>query len=266
MAGFPKHLLDDRFRRVFEACPHSLVFRFRARRRWLILRFEISDDIFRRADNPPRFIKAIEIPRRVNRRFFGLAFPDLDPDHLRMRDSILAITGELNTEMYGPGVYLRIAPDIINTGSRPRWPLDAKDEHATFRRSVYIFVKRSVLVPMLEVFDCPVTVVPSPVRSTSTVSPQALALMNNQFVLEQAGYLAERLIKEAGAQPRAQIRRGFQLAPGRLPSVKETQWALDFLKAQTAGYAERNNEKTAARALRDFCHALINLNEFVYVD
>jgi cytochrome c553 len=183
-----------------------------------------------------------------------------------LRDSILAITGKLNTEMYGPGVYPRIDPDIINTGSRPRWPLDAKDEHATFRRSVYIFVKRSVMVPMLEVFDCPVTVVPSPVRSTSTVSPQALALMNNQFVLEQAGYLAERLTKEGGVQARAQVRRGFQLALGRTPSVKETQWALDFIKAQTAGYAERKNEKPAAAALRDFCHALINLNEFVYVD
>lgn len=182
-----------------------------------------------------------------------------------LRDSILAVTGKLNTEMYGPGVYPRIDPDIINTGSRPRWPLDAKDEHATFRRSVYIFVKRSVLVPMLEVFDCPITVTPAPVRSTSTVSPQALALMNNQFVLEQAGYLAERLTKEAGAQARAQVRRGFQLALGRTPSLKEAQWAVDFIKTQTAGYIERKHEKPEAAALRDFCHALINLNEFVYV-
>ncbi len=183
-----------------------------------------------------------------------------------LRDSILAVSGKLNTEMFGPGVYPRIDPDIINTGSRPRWPLDAKDEHATFRRSIYIFVKRSVPVPLLEVFDCPVTVVPSPVRATSTVSPQALALMNNQFVLEQAGFLAERVTKEAGAQTRAQVRHAFQLALNRVPSVKETQWALAFIRAQSAGYAERKNDKPAAAALRDFCHALINLNEFLYVD
>jgi hypothetical protein len=183
-----------------------------------------------------------------------------------LRDSILAISGKLNKEMYGPGIYPRIDPDIINTGSRPRWPLDAKDEHATFRRSVYIFVKRSVILPMLEVFDCPVTVVTAPARAVSTVSPQALALLNNQFVLEQSGFLAERVAREAGAATRAQAQRAFQLALNRPPSAKETQWALAFIKTQTAGYAERKHEKPEAAALRDFCHALLNLNEFLYVD
>ncbi len=183
-----------------------------------------------------------------------------------LRDSLLAISGKLNQTMYGPGIYPRIDPDIVNTGSRPRWPLNAKDDEATFRRSVYIFVKRSVLLPLIEVFDCPVTVVTVPVRSVSTVSPQALALMNNQFVLEQAGFTAERVTREAGATLHAQVRHAFQLALNRPPSVKEAQWALAFIKAQTAGYAERKSEKPAAAALRDFCHALINLNEFLYVD
>jgi cytochrome c553 len=183
-----------------------------------------------------------------------------------LRDSLLTISGKLNQTMYGPGIYPRIDPDIVNTGSRPRWPLDAKDDDATFRRSVYIFVKRSVLLPLIEVFDCPVTVVSVPVRPVSTVSPQALALMNNQFVLEQAGFIAERVAREAGANLRAQVRRAFQLTLNRLPSVKETQWALDFIKAQTAGYAERKNERPEVGALRDFCHALINLNEFLYLD
>jgi hypothetical protein len=106
---------------------------------------------------------------------------------------------------------------------------------ATFRRSIYIFVKRSVLLPLIEVFDCPVTVVSAPMRPVSTVSPQALALMNNQFVLEQAGFLAERVTREAGAQTRAQVRRAFQLTLNRAPSVKEMQWSLDFLKTQGAG-------------------------------
>jgi cytochrome c553 len=183
-----------------------------------------------------------------------------------LRDSLLAISGKLNKTMYGPGIYPRIDPDIINTGSRPRWPLNAKDDEATFRRSVYIFVKRSVLLPLIEVFDCPVTVVSAPVRAVSTVSPQALALMNNQFVLEQAGFIAERMTRETGANLRAQVRHAFQLTLNRPPSVKETQWALDFIKGQTTGYAERKHEKPEAAALRDFCHALITLNEFLYLD
>jgi cytochrome c553 len=183
-----------------------------------------------------------------------------------IRDSVLSISGKLNPEMYGPGIYPRIDPDIINTGSRARWPLSAKDDRSTWRRSVYIFVKRSVLMPMLEVFDCPVTVVPAPMRPVSTVSPQALALMNNEFILEQAGFLAERVVREAGTDCRPQIHRTFEIALGRKPNAKELEWSEQFIKAQTAGYTERKNEKPEAAALRDFCHAIFNLNEFLYVD
>ena len=183
-----------------------------------------------------------------------------------IRDNMLSVSGKLNKEMFGPGIYPRIDPDIINTGSRPRWPLDAQDNEATWRRSVYIFVKRSVLLPMIEVFDCPATTVPGPVRATSTVSPQALALMNNEFVLQQAGFFAERVAAEAGTDPRKQIASAFKLALNRQPNEKETAWAVEFLQKQTAGYAERKNEKPEAAALRDFCHAIFNLSEFLYLD
>jgi mono/diheme cytochrome c family protein len=183
-----------------------------------------------------------------------------------LRDSVLAVSGKLNPEMFGPGIYPRIDPDVINTGSRPRWPLDAKDDHSTWRRSVYVFVKRSVLLPLIEVFDCPATVVSGPTRAVSTVSPQALALMNNEFVLQQAGFFAERVAKEAGADRRSQVIRAFEIALNRPPNAKEIEWALSFLKSQAEGYARRKDEKPEAAALRDFCHAIINLNEFVYVD
>lgn len=183
-----------------------------------------------------------------------------------IRDSMLAISGKLNKEMFGPGIYPRIDPDIINTGSRPRWPLDAKDDQTTWRRSVYIFVKRSVLLPMIEVFDCPATTVTGPVRAVSTVSPQALALMNNEFVLQQSGFFAERVAAEAGNDLRKQITTAFTIALNRQPNEKELAWSLEFLQKQTAGYAERKNEKPTAAALRDFCHALFNLNEFLYLD
>ncbi len=183
-----------------------------------------------------------------------------------LRDSLLVISNKLNPQMYGPGIYPRIDPDIINTGSRPRWPLDAKDNNDTFRRSIYIFVKRSVPLPMIEVFDCPVTVVSAPNRATSTVSPQALALMNNDFVLEQARFFAERVTSEAGAETNKQIARAFQIALHRKPSVKELEWSLNFLKSQAEGYTQKKNDQPAVAALRDFCHAIINLNEFLYVD
>jgi hypothetical protein len=183
-----------------------------------------------------------------------------------IRDSILSLSGNLNDEMGGPGIYPRIDSSVIASGSRPRWPLEVKEGPKEWRRSVYIFVKRSVLVPLIEVFDCPVTVVASPVRSVSTVSPQALALLNNEFVLEQSQYFAERVKREAGSDLRAQISRAFEVALSRRPTVKENLWATEFIKAQTAGYAQRNQEKPDDAALRDFCHALINLNEFLYVD
>ena len=183
-----------------------------------------------------------------------------------IRDSILAVSNKLNPKMFGSGIYPHIDADIINTGSRPRWPLDAKDDNETNRRSVYIFVKRSVPLPLIEVFDCPVTVVSAPNRSTSTVSPQALALMNNEFVLEQSRFLAERVVAEAGADYAKQITRTFQIALNRKPSLKELEWATNFIRMQAAGYEKNKAENPANAALRDFCHAVINLNEFLYVD
>ncbi len=119
---------------------------------------------------------------------------------------------------------------------------------------------------MIEVFDCPATTVSGPVRAVSTVSPQALALMNNEFVLQQSGFFAERVAAEAGSDTKKQIAVAFKLALNRQPSEKESAWSSEFLQKQAAGYAERKNEKPAASALRDLCHAIFNLNEFLYLD
>ena len=199
-----------------------------------------------------------------------------------IRDSILAASGRLNREMGGPGIYPRIDPAVISTGSTHKWPADVKEGPREWRRSVYIFVKRSVLVPLLEVFDCPDPTVSSPARASSITAPQALALLNNAFVLEQAGYFAQRLYREAGADERSQVAHAFKLALGRRPNERELEMALVFLARQAKAHqAGRNSEEgpgnggaalpaglKAARyaALRDFCHMLFNLNEFVYAD
>ncbi|HMY75291.1 MAG TPA: hypothetical protein PLQ88_25960, partial [Blastocatellia bacterium] len=78
--------------------------------------------------------------------------------------------------------------------------------------------------------------------------------------------LADRITAEAGNDAAKQVGAAFKLALNRQPSEKELAWALDFLKSQAAGYAERKNDKPQAAALRDFCHAVFNLSEFLYVD
>jgi cytochrome c553 len=224
-------------------------------------RLMVSSNTYRQAS---RFDKQAAAKDAENRLLWRMNPRRLEAEVLR--DSVLTLSGKLNPTMGGPGIYPRINADIINTGSRPRWPLNAQDNQETWRRSVYIYVKRSVLLPLIEVFDCPVTTVSQPVRATSTVSPQALALMNNEFVLQQAGFFAQRVKREAGTALSAQINRAFQIALNRKPSSNELQWSEDFIKSQTEGYKKRNDETAEAAALRDFCHALINLNEFLYVD
>ena len=90
--------------------------------------------------------------------------------------------------------------------------------------------------------------------------------MSNEFVLEQAGYFAERVAAEAGNDTRKRISSAFKLALNRQPTEKEMVWAQEFLKTQTEGYAVRKDEKPAAATLRDLCHAVFNLNEFLYLD
>jgi hypothetical protein len=185
-----------------------------------------------------------------------------------IRDAILSVSGKLNLTMGGPGIYPRIDPGVIATGSTNKWPVDVREGDAEWRRSVYVFVKRSVLLPILEVFDCPETTVSTARRNTSTVAPQALALLNNQFVLEQAGYLAARVAQLAGQSAKPQVRQAWELSLGRPPSPAEEAWALEFLERQAAGYRARVQVQPASEdpALRDLCHALFNTSEFLYVD
>ena len=91
-------------------------------------------------------------------------------------------------------------------------------------------------------------------------------MLNNESTLEQANHFARRIELEAGADRRAQITRAFKHALSRPASPKEVDWALKFLKNQGDRYTQRQHEHPEAAALRDFCHAMLNLNEFLYVD
>jgi hypothetical protein len=131
------------------------------------------------------------------------------------------------------------------------------DKSEYTRRSVYLYVKRSFRMPMFEVFDMPDTSFSCERRNVTTVAPQALALLNNAFIMEQAQFFAERLIRDSGEDPARLIEAAWQAAMGRSPLEAEKQDALRFLQ---------QHQEDRRRSLTRLCLAIFNMNEFVYVD
>jgi hypothetical protein len=169
-----------------------------------------------------------------------------------IRDSILAVAGNLDRTVGGPAVHPYIDPALFQASSRRTWAGKPDSDPSTWRRSVYVFSKRTIPLPMLEVFDKPDTITSCARRNRSTIAPQALILMNNAFVTMEARFFAERLEREAGRDPAKQVERAFELALARPPTAKEKDYALSFLRS-------------GEHALVDFCQAVMNLNEFVYI-
>lgn len=185
-----------------------------------------------------------------------------------VRDSILAVAGTLNPKMGGPGVKPRIRPDLLPASQRNKWPELAADGPEQWRRSVYIYAKRQLLFPLLELFDAPTTTDVCNLRTESVVPTQALLLMNDDFVNDQAGRLAARVKKEAGADVEKQAERALWLARSRRPASERVADAVAFIKKQTQAYSAegRDAEKGATEALIDLCHVLFNCNEFIFLD
>ena len=156
-----------------------------------------------------------------NRLFWRMPRQRLEGEIIR--DQILAVAGTLDRTLGGPNVFPYIDPDLFEKSSKRDWPGKPDDDPSTWRRSLYVFSKRSIRYPLFETFDQPNLVNSVDRRNRSTVAPQALILMNNASVLLQARKFAERLPREAGADPAAQVRRAFQLALGRAPDAVERQ-------------------------------------------
>jgi hypothetical protein len=202
-----------------------------------------------------------------------------------LRDSVLAVAGTLNPKMGGPMVRLPLEPEIyelIFTEGEPDglWPV-TPDRREHQRRSIYLFTKRNVRLPFLEAFDKPDTLTSCPVRPVSTFAPQALIMLNGDFVQEQSRKFATRLVREVGAGSAQQVNRAYKLALGRAPRAVERKIVREFLLSQAGLLRDRLKARkgthppeeipqgvdTAAwAALVDFCLALLNCNEFVYVN
>ncbi|QNN22617.1 DUF1549 domain-containing protein [Planctomycetales bacterium ZRK34] len=153
-----------------------------------------------------------------------------------IRDAMLFVAGDLDHTMHGPGTL----------------------DETTKRRSIYFMIKRSELVPMMQLFDAPEALVSIGRRPSTTIAPQALAFMNSPQVRNCAAHFAARLT----GSTRDAIDQAYHLALGRAPTEKETADATRFIEHQTASYGDNNTR----RALTDFCQVLLSTNEFIYIN
>ncbi|MCA8975855.1 MAG: DUF1553 domain-containing protein, partial [Planctomycetes bacterium] len=177
-----------------------------------------------------------------------------------VRDSILAVGGRLNLEMGGPGIYPEMPRAVLETSSRPdaAWGRSSPEQAA--RRSIYVHVKRSLVMPLLQAFDLADADTSCPVRFVTTLPTQALTMLNSDFLNQQAAILRDRVVAERDSLEQ-RLARGLELVTQR-PARDEEVEALSRLHAELG----TEHGCDADEALRLCCLTLLNLNEFVYVD
>jgi mono/diheme cytochrome c family protein len=160
-----------------------------------------------------------------------------------VRDNLLAVSGKLDRTQFGPGTL----------------------DEAHLRRSIYFMIKRSKLVPMMQLFDQPEPLVSVGGRPSTTIAPQALMFINNPQVRSYAHAFAKQLL-EAKGSPEATVRQAYLQAIAREPDADELNSATAFLAEQGKSYQADGKAQPQELALADFCQVLFGLNEFVYVE
>jgi len=175
-----------------------------------------------------------------------------------IRDAMLAISGQLSQRRGGPGIRPPLPPELVQTLLKNQWPV-SRDAADFTRRSIYLFVRRNLRYPLFEAFDKPDTNVSCPRRNQSTIAPQALMLLNSEASLHAAETLAAQIRESAGNNAGRQVVAAWRRVLCRRPTVDETATASRFLEAG----ADTAMESTP---LVDLCLALLNTNEFLYVD
>jgi len=183
-----------------------------------------------------------------------------------VRDTMLAVSGRLNTKAGGPSVFPTLPKEVHRTqdSAGKGWTDSLPDEQN--RRSVYLVVKRALKVPLLECLDFANSASPSGTRPNTTTAPQALMLLNDTFVQSQAAALAKRILREEEGSDDKRIQRAFRLVLQREPARAEMQSAGALLKDQMARAQAEGSHEPALVALESFCRGLLNVNEMIYVD
>ena len=159
-----------------------------------------------------------------------------------IRDTLLAVSGSIDKKMYGAGSLDQTTP----------------------RRSIYLTVKRSNLIPILQLFDAPDTILSIGHRDVTTVPPQALALMNSPLARQLATKFAARISTSPEVTPSQLVDQAYALALSRAPTDAEKLQMVGFINAQAVSYGGTDQAKKLA--LIDFCQLMISLNEFIFVD
>lgn len=210
---------------------------------------------------------------------FDQAIQEADPDNLRLSrmpmrrleaevlyDSILKVTGSLDTRQFGP-------PEEVD--ARPDGEVVPKPSKEGWRRSIYVLQRRRTPLTALEVFDLPPMSPNCIERRQSTVPTQALQMMNSDGIQERARYFAGRLIDEFGDDKKKLLQSLYLRTLSRPPSEKELGLAvseIDTLEQRWAAHLEKERNEAPIRstaqwrALADFCHAMLSSAEFLYVD
>ena len=174
-----------------------------------------------------------------------------------IRDSLLAVSGRLDRTPFGPSVPIHLTEFMQGRG-RPggSGPLDGNG-----RRSIYISVRRNFLSPMMLAFDTPSPFSTMGRRTVSNVPAQALILMNDPLVVEQAKRWADAVLTAPSQTIEQRLDRLYLTAFARHPTPPEISEAVAFLNTQGADRAENQNE-----AWKNICHVMFNLKEFVFIE
>ncbi|MBX7168721.1 MAG: PSD1 and planctomycete cytochrome C domain-containing protein [Pirellulales bacterium] len=181
-----------------------------------------------------------------------------------LRDALLAASGQLDLRVGGPSFRPEISSEALEGLSMKGGAWQASPAAEQHRRSIYMFSKRSLLAPIMTVFDFCDTTQPCAQRDVTIVAPQALALMNNEFVHRASADLAAQVIESSSADFQEQVSCAWRLALARQPTAVETARAVAHMEAQSQHFASAPDARR--RALESLCHVLVNCNEFLYVD
>ena len=178
-----------------------------------------------------------------------------------IRDSILAVNGTINLKYLGPSFYPEVPREVLQTSSRPGGVYRKSSPAEQGRRSVYIFIKRSLIPPMMSTHDLADTDSSCAVRFTTTVPTQALTMLNSKFLNDQAGVFSSYLQKKAGDDVGEKVRLALSRVFCRDPVKTEIDGCLKLIKD-----FQVEDKFNAEQAFKYFCLLALNLNEFVYLD
>jgi hypothetical protein len=184
-----------------------------------------------------------------------------------VRDAFLSLSGDLNDRMFGYSARPKLPEKVSNYAWKP--DANVADQN---RRSIYIFTKRNMRYPLFDAFDWPDLHNSCSRRPITTTAPQALLLLNGDLALDEAKGWSARLLTKHGADDAALVAEAYRAAWSRAATSDEVRLGVRFINDQSA----RMTKKTAgqpmtpaaarAAAVADFCHAVLNANEMLYVD